>query len=423
MSYTRNLLFVLALASSSLARAGVIVVADDGSGQFPDLPAAIAAAADGDIVLVKSGRYTGFTINNKSLDIVAEQGAAAILRSQVSIVQLNSTRSVTLTGLILRGPINTPPNALPALKLMNNLGSVRIQGCEITGRGGPLCQTDSYGAAGVEVVSCQDVCFARCGITGGAAGDFGPVGHGGYGGDGLSAWNSRIAIYDCTIVAGLGASSASECGGAPNGGFAGAGGNAVRFLWSPNNFISRTFLLGGDCGASSVPSCPGAGIFLYGNSTVTTLQSPAAHGNPVPGGTSACTPVDVLVSPGTTYSPIAGDGRVLTSKRIVREGAILRIEFRGQPGDQVELEFGDRGGHVASNAWRGVNLVRGDSLMPLLQAGVIDANGELSLTWTIPDLGPGVRGRRLFLQALFHDASGTTTYSAPATVVVVDSTL
>lgn len=423
MKHTRKLLLALALVSSSLAHAGVIVVADDGSGQFPDLPAAVAAAADGDIVLVKSGRYTGFTLNNKSLDIVAEQGAAAIIRSQVAIVQLSSARTVTLTGLILRGPINTPPNALPALKLMNNLGSVRVQGCEITGRGGPLCQTDSYGAAGAEIVSCQDVCFARCGITGGAAGDFGPVGHGGYGGDGLSGWNSRIALYDCTIVAGRGASSVSECGAPPSGGFAGAGGNAVRFLWSPNNFISRSLLLGGDCGTSSIASCPGSGIFLYGNSAVSTLESAPTHGNPVPGGASACTPQDVLVSPGTTYAPIAGEGRVLTSKRIVREGAILRIELGGQPGDQVELEFGDRGRHVQSNAWRGVHLVRGDNLMPLLQAGVIDANGELSLTWTIPDLGPGVRGRRLFLQALFHDASGTTTYSAPATVVVLDSTL
>jgi hypothetical protein len=153
------------------------------------------------------------------------------------------------------------------------------------------------------------------------------------------------------------------------------------------------------------------------------IEGQIAHGAPAASGSNPCTPQDVIVSPGTTYSPLAGIGRVLTANRIVREGATLRLECAGQPGDVVELAFAERGRFALSNQWRGVSLLAASGPDLLLQAGTIDSSGGLSVAWPIPDLPNGLRARRVFFQAIFHEPNGTTTYSAPATVVMLDSTL
>lgn len=66
------------------------VVDANGGGHFTDLPAAVTAAADGDTLLVRAGRYSGVTILGKGLRILGDLGvevAGAGLRNAAFLVE------------------------------------------------------------------------------------------------------------------------------------------------------------------------------------------------------------------------------------------------------------------------------------------------------------------------------------------------
>src|SRR6516164_8315776 len=63
-------------AAFSSARGNTIIVDVNGSGQFTDIPPAIAAAQDGDTLLVLPGAYSGFTLD-KDLFIICYGDARA----------------------------------------------------------------------------------------------------------------------------------------------------------------------------------------------------------------------------------------------------------------------------------------------------------------------------------------------------------
>jgi hypothetical protein len=69
--------FLLALAPQS----GLHVVDDDGGPgvAFTDLQAAVDAAADGDLILVRSGTYAPILVDGRSLSIVADAGADVLV--------------------------------------------------------------------------------------------------------------------------------------------------------------------------------------------------------------------------------------------------------------------------------------------------------------------------------------------------------
>lgn len=402
------------------ALAGVIVVASNGTGQATDLPAAIAAAVDGDVLLVKSGTYSAFTITNKSLDLVADAGASVIVLGTSTVQQLAATRSVSLTGLSLRGPAGVGSNIGTALRLVNDSGSVRVQGCDLAGHDGNACTEFAWGGSALFADHCNDVALARCTLAGGNAGDFRlDAGYGGYGGDCLQGLNSRVALYGCSLRGGRGASSTAACGGFGAGGYAGFGGDACDLISCPQSFAASCTFQGGDGGDSFFDLPPGVGAWLITSGTLTALDSSFLSGHDAAGGTS----VGVRIDGGATFSTLPGLGRTLTTNRVLREGSQLRLEFTGQPGDVVELTFAESGRFQSSPALRGVSLLRTSKPTPVLQAGVVDASGTLHVTWPIDELGTGVQARRLFLQAVFRDTSGVTTLSTPATVVLLDSAL
>lgn len=410
--------FGLSFALHAHARADVRVVAASGGGAFTDLPAAVAAANDGDVLLVKSGTYSAFTITNKSLDVVADAGASVIVLGTSKVQQLAATRSVSLTGLALRGPAGTGSNIGTALHLLNDVGSVRVQGCDLAGHDGNACTENAWGGSALFANNCSDVALARCSLAAGDAGDFRlDGGYGGYGGDCLQGLNSRVALYGCSLRGGRGASSSAACGGLGAGGYAGFGGDACDLLSCPQSFASSCTFHGGDGGDSFFDLAPGVGAWLITSGTLTALDTSFLSGHDAAGGTS----VDVRIDAGATFSTLPGFGRTLTTNRVLREGSQMRLEFTGQPGDVVELTFAESGRFLSSPALRGVSLLRTSKPAPVLQAGVVDATGSLHVTWPIDDLGPGVQARRLFLQAAFRDANGVTTLSTPATVVLLDS--
>jgi hypothetical protein len=72
----RRWLVLAALLACSTAQAAVYTLHPDGSGDFPDIQAAIVASQDGDVIQLMNGTYRG--PGNKDIDFM---GRAITLRS------------------------------------------------------------------------------------------------------------------------------------------------------------------------------------------------------------------------------------------------------------------------------------------------------------------------------------------------------
>lgn len=403
----------------------MIVVDASGAGNHVDLPAAIAAASDGDVLLVKQGTYSGFVVTDKALDIVGEAGAPPEIVGPVRIVNLAATRTVTITGLRVRQTVS-PASATPepAIVSQGNSGAVRLQGLDLQGFDAVVCER--RGGHALWVFDSVDVVAARCTVQGG---DGGPCpSYGGEGGDALITQLSNVALVQCTLSAGNGGGGSTACGPIQGYGYAGFGGDAVRSYGS-TVFASGCTLRGGDGGDGIgwLPAgCGGYGMLALTSSSpsnVRMLDCSVAAG--VHGGVSLpfChTPTPpTFVMLGSTSTVLSGAARQMSAPRVVREQQVLRVDFEGQPGDRVELRFSTRPSHVYSDSWRGVRALRKETPWAALQAGTLDGSGHLSIAWPVDDLGAGVSAQRLFLQAWFIDTSGTSTIGPPATVCLLDS--
>src|SRR5262245_37780596 len=160
-----NVLVLLGLLEN-VAKGGVIVVDASGAGNFTDLAPAIATAVDGDVVLVKSGTYSGFTILNEALDVVADAGASVRIDGRITVRQIAAARTVTLSGLEVHG---APGGG--ALELVLNSGPIRVQGCTLIGGNGVACDVLAPGGSAVGFQSCADVVIERSTLIGGDGAD------------------------------------------------------------------------------------------------------------------------------------------------------------------------------------------------------------------------------------------------------------
>lgn len=414
---------LVALAAS--ASGGVFVVDVGGLGTRTDLPAAVAAAADGDLLLVKAGAYSGFTIDNKALDIVAEAGVTPEVLGPIAIRNLAATRAVSVTGLRVRQLVQpASPTAEPALAVTASTGAVRLQGLDLQGFDGILC--GAVGGHSLSVFNSFDVVATRCTLQGGNGAPLQT--YYSHGGHGVVTQNARIALYQCTVVAGHGGDGSPACGPFIGYGYAGYGGEGVR-SYGAEVFAAGCSIQGGDGGSGLGPlpaGCGGTAITALTSSSpsrVRLLDCTLAQGAPGGGSAWLCTtPTPVtFVTPRSWIVTLAGSARKTSAPRVLRENQILRVDFEGQPGDVVELRFATQARYTYSDAWRGVLALRHASPWPALHAGVLDGNGRLSIAWPSNDLGIGVDSTRLFLQASFLDASGITTLGPPTSVCLLDS--
>ena len=179
---------MILLPSLLLLPAIWIVDAQMGPGaHFADLPAAIAAAANGDTILVRAGTYSGFTVAGKVLTIRGEGSAttrvlAAAAGKAADI--LGSGGALVLSGLRLEG-------GAPTMSVQGAF--VELLDCDLLGvssaaAGGPALSTNN-----------ANVLAARCTFAGGSA-------SGGViaiAGDGVSVGGSSTFVADqCVFLGG-----------------------------------------------------------------------------------------------------------------------------------------------------------------------------------------------------------------------------
>lgn len=307
----------------SLALADVLDV-DPVTGPYLEIRDAVAAAAPGDVIRVRTGSYGYFTVQAKSLDIAAfPDGANVVVNGSVRVQGLGPSDTVTISGLEVRGPQLPAGNVEEAVVIGANSGSVHLEDCRILGG-----QWE-----GVRVLDSQDAAFVGCEIIGG---EYGlpwarrPA-------SALTALHSRVRLeetvvrpeyvlgefYDGPDAVTLSDSSLSILGGT----ISGASGGAGDCCCLGNSFIE--------------PGQGGNGIRAF-TSTVEWLGA-SISGGPA-GWANGCSPAangQPIVAVNSSVSALPGSTPRLTVNRdIVMEREPVTVTLAAEVGEILILAVG-----------------------------------------------------------------------------------
>ncbi|MFY9341180.1 MAG: hypothetical protein WAT39_01740 [Planctomycetota bacterium] len=265
-----------------------IVDAASGPGaHFTDLPPAIAAAQDGDTILVRAGTYSAVTITGKALAIRGAGAANTIVRSAV-IGNVPGPGHLLLAGM--RFGAGVPVVAgMPGVSITGP-GQVVVLDCSLSGASLSGTPFTSAGP-GLQVDGGAIVHAVRCSCVGGdAAGAFS------IGGQGASVSASKLVAGACTfsggdvtlllsgivaasagdavLVAAAGAADLSGCvcvggSGTASGPTVAYGGDAVASLGAGSHVrVSGPATLWGGVGAGAPTLASGFAISANGGTAV-----------------------------------------------------------------------------------------------------------------------------------------------------------
>lgn len=417
-------LFAL-LAAPANAQTVHVVDPDGGAGSdFVDLEAALAAAADGDVVLLRAGEYTpgaGFFLD-RSLTLAADEGAEAVLTGDLTVTGLDAGESVLLSGLTIDSPANS---LTAALSIAFCDGPVTVVDCTVLGN---TVSAFSNGDA-VHVGSSASVTFVRGELRGRETFSLGGVSSAG-----LRVRGSSVSLYETDVVGGDGIAGSGD-GGVPGR----DGGNALQLFGSaPVSVLAvdASFLggVGGDGGTGVfVPSLcvdagdGGAAISSTASLGVVSLVQSAVVGGP--GGTSpvaACS--DGVAGPPTaltagTVDVVGASARGLLHSRLVREGEPVERTATGPVGELVIIDYAlDPAPAAYLPALAGAIHVDTPVLTRVL--GIVGPGGSLAKPLTLGDVGLVGTGLVLHVQTFHIDLLALELFAAaPSPTIVLDSDL
>lgn len=411
---------LLALTAPALAGQLWVVDAAGGAGHdFTQLSAAVAAAGEGDTLLVRAGVYGDAVVFDKGLRIVARTagtppvGEAVVVRG-LSVRGLQAGKHVLLSGLTFTGDE-------AALSLKNNAGGVWIEDCAGLGaKGVGLVAAPNFhkaGHPGLVAENCAEVVVLRSTFTGGEGHDgfVFPTLDTGAGGAGAELREVvRAVVHGSELTGGRGGntdndddwwpgqpgghglvldqSTALVMGSTLRGGAGGQGGEEYDLIFGTTTC--------GDGGAG------GSGVAVTGSTLETSANVflPGAGGPPF-GGSDCSFGPDGLPF---TFS-------VATLTDLGAAAFALELPASASPGDAVAVEVG---GPWQSPAWMWVAPapalaaplpgIVGD---PLVAAGggVLVPLGKAPTTFalTVPPLPVAALPQWFFAQSVGFDALGT----------------
>ena len=412
------LVAVVAAVLGPAVLAGVRVV---GPGQpYTQISAAVAAASDGDIILVKSGGYDGFTIANKSLAVVVDVGAFVYVDGAIHITDLVVSKTVVLDRLIM---ISNGGANFDGLDVQSCGGPVRVQGCKFTAAGGNASINHSTcdevgvkdGGVGIRVQDATDVALVACEAYGGTGSDLwdyncywssyeGQIG--GDGGAGLEVTGSRVTVYDCTF----------RGGDAGDGAYAGDAGLGIACLERSSIVLVSSSAQGGHGGINQDPLTgkSGAhGIASDGSSDLSILESQFEGGL---GGGQTASPADFGAAPTWWNGPAKSLGFI----KLLREGQSTPIGVSGEPGDIVLLMAATKTSAFTFNQFKGTLALDPSPLLGPFALGVISQD-VLNVVVNMPHLPPAVPALEVYLQGLVKSAGGGSTLTAWGHLTLLDS--
>lgn len=390
---------ILALALLAVPQGQVHVVdAAGGAGSdFTTLGAAVGAAAERDVVLVRAGDYfddgfgtEGIFLDGKGIAVVAEPGAA--VRTTHAWV-----RNLAVTSQVLVQGVTFTSQGIVA-DLDDDLGPIWFERCAFQP------QFDLV-SGGVLPASCAAVVLSRCDLF--AVPLIVPS-------TALRAQDSRLHLFD-SAVQGMATSGLSAAVELQQGSFLELFGSSVH---------------GGDGAPGNALFCNGRdggdALSLADASTLVTLDSVLAGGAGGPPFSDACDPgadgQDLVVVDGTVV-PLAGSARSLDISSPVRTDQMVVATFTGLPGDRVWLRYSfSAGTGISSHLYDGENLLG----TPRFRAftATIPASGTLVVIGPPPQLPAGQESLIAYCQAFFLDAAGQRfVISSPSALVLLDPSL
>jgi hypothetical protein len=416
-------LAVLALGLGSIAQAGVLKVGTS-AGAYATIGAAIAAAAEGDTILVEPGTYPAFSIDDKALNVLADPEGGA-MTSSIQIQNLAAAKTCIVSGFQVVSASSVPP-----LYVSNCNGHVRLEALAVAA-------AFPGSGAGAHIENCPRVVFARGNFQGSPGAAVSTSGAWNSGGEGLTVLGGKVAAYDCSFHGGRGLDGFDSGATTYNAGY---GGTGVLVHAAGQFFASGCSITAGDGGTGVPAACSGTthGAGPGGSSGVglsVEPQSPSsvawslgctiASGLAGAGGDgSAC---GVPSGPaGGTSAAYVGDITFLqpTSRRLVaptheRELHTIVLTVEGVPGDLAALQISSLPVWQLNLARNGVRTIDPSASRRFL-LGTIPASGTLQVNLPIGDLGPGVDALNRYLQLVCLDSSGQMALGSPAALVLLD---
>lgn len=359
-------LFVSALFlawAPGLEAQAVLRVNVNGTGDFSDLLAAVAAASPGDTLLIGPGTYNGPVID-KPLRLVAD-GLGVELNSGMLI------RNIAFPDQVLLNGIEAAPADL-------STGSLTIQNCTGTVWVDSF-QLDTFLAPGAFIIeNSSNVVLVDCL---GAA----------FGGIGLDVTNSTVHVQGGEF---LGSRATSLADGSP----------ALLASNSDIDLLDVSLIGGNGVGMLGVATNGGAGLELLNNSTLTARSLSAqggAGGFDIFSGATGLPGPRSAVEPGSTFTELAGPVHELEVAPVARPGDPVNYAVSGPSGHLVALNLSLGPVPLFSPLAQGSLLITAPDLAVLL--GTIDASGSLTVLTNAPPLGPTVQGLQLYAQILALD--------------------
>jgi len=385
------------------------------AGAYPTIASAVAAAAEGDTLLVGPGVVAdpGFAVMGKALSIVADQPETITVNGSVYIANLEAGQTVLLAGLRLDSTFtHASPDADAAISIDANIGAVRLQDCHIT----------ASGRTGVFIDGSDDVALVDCEVT--------ATGHGlGSGfGSGIFTRGSIVALHGC-VAQGPPGEPGSFLGGDGQAGGSGLGITSALVHASACTFTGGVGGEGGNCLLSTTGDGGpgGAGVMLlngvlrYRDSTF--MGGPGGQpGASVPSSCPEGQPG--AAGPGLSGSfavEFPGLHRVLHAPSPVRELVPFPFTLSGEPGELTAILWSPETAHTSASPQSWPLLVSLSPPAGLLMLGIIPPNGSLAMATTVPDLGAGVDSLRMFAQSIHQPSGGALTFGAPTAIVVLDA--
>jgi len=404
---TRSLTLILLaplLGSASFAQA-VHVVTSDG----PTMAQAIAAAQDGDVVLVRAATAGAIAVNGKSISVVADVGFTPTV-SSLTVENVPAGGRVVVRGFLVDSAIGSGALA----NVRDNAGSVWLEETRVVVRPflflSPLAAVRVAASAHVTARACI---FEPADAIGGLTGR----------GHGLLIEGSAVALFDVTCRGGEGVGG--TMGGIPPG----PGGSGVR-LETGSLFASGSTFVGGVGGihpfsVTPLPGGAGGDAIVVGGAAVLRDCTfvPGAGGFGTGGQGPAGQPATIL--PGGTIQTLAGAARHFSISTPVEETQNATYTASGLPGEGVGVLF-------SLAPIQGTPFPFFDGVLALdlgasgdaFFLGNVPVGGTLVATAPMPGLPPPFQGVTFFEQSFFFDLPPTyLTLGPSSSLVILDDSL
>ncbi|MEZ6013975.1 MAG: hypothetical protein R3F49_02575 [Planctomycetota bacterium] len=427
-----TVLWVAALPAAALA-SDVHVVDAAGGGAHTTIQAAVQAAQDGDVILVRAGAYAGdVTLGASSLVLVGE-GAPQVL-GHVLVQNLDSDDTLAMSGFVVSPPRGTFPFAFyrGAVDVRQCRGPVRLQDCVLRGADeagvGPLPDHApslfvADGGPGLYAEMSHDVALVDSQAFGGV-GALGVVAVSGWGGEAVFALDVAHLTVARSVVRG---------GRGGDGDDPGDGGAGARIFGGTTLHLAYAALFGGDAGCwAGFMSSPGwmvdGGDGLVRGAGTHTWDFDGVFG----GGADAsgsCAPTPAGGAPGQAHG---GSGAMVSSTgfpntlhapALVREGQAWSLEVVATAGELASVPASSATAFGFRPRLEQPRLIAAPGLLMAAPPQVIPPTERLLLLQPPATLPLGLDADVRWFQAAVGPLGGPATWGSARFVVLLDAAL